>query len=261
MKGYCINLLEIQEKLDDDKIYDICLNEEFEINTINSEIIEYILFPPNVMIEDLLDPSETFKILGNDFLKDNKEYLTNLKKSACDIKIQLQQIHDLYLKDLKDSTDQEVYDTITLRFYPKKLKIIENIYESLIKDINDKFFTPDSKFDPIDQSVSNILAFKILGISDSNFDVTDEDFINCLKRKWFKLIMEEKKSFFNNLKNVDLSEFSEEEKEEYYQELDALKDYLNEIKITDMENFKTVKEIISYWPSILQPKPFFVYEN
>ena len=63
------------------------------------------------------------------------------------------------------------------------------------------------------------------------------------------------------LYKTDKSFMSEEEIKEYDEELLYFKNELDQIKLEEMDNFKTVKEVISYWPSLLQPKPWFIYES
>jgi hypothetical protein len=257
MKGRWINILNLQKKLKDDIIYDIHFNKEFSLNNISLLAVHYPFWPNNVTMDDIINPLPNFKKLGDYFLEKDEKYLYDLKKVFISIKMQLNDTLNFYLKDL--NTDDK--DSGILRFYPKDIGNYKNYYNKLKKDIIEKYFMEDGAVPTsINNENSNILALKMLGISDKNFDVIDEKFINALKRKWFKLIENEIEKTYRKLKNVNISHLTQDEIDEYKNELELLKEYLTSISINDMDKFTTVKEIISYWPDSLQPRPSYVYE-
>jgi len=256
MQGRWINLLKIEKKLKDDVIYDIHFNKEFHLDKFSLMAVHYILWPDNITMDDIVNPMPNFKKLGDYFLEKNEKYLQNLKKTFISLKLELQDMLNFYLKDLNEN-DQ---DSGILRFYPEDIGSYKNYYSKLKKDIIDKFFREDGTVPTANNyKVSDIAALKLLGISDKNFKVTDEKFINALKRKWFKLIQKEIEKTYEHLKDVDLSFLSQDEIVEYKKELELLKKDLTSISIDDMNKFTTVEEIISYWPDSLQPQPYYVY--
>jgi hypothetical protein len=261
MHGKWINFLNLQEKVDDDKIYDICLKKEILIEKLDLSVLEYVHFPKNLTLEDLLDPSEAFKQLGDEFLKNDEEYILKLKEHFLSICLSLQQAYDVYLSDFKNLNSEDSADLYFLRFYPKKIEQTNSLYDELKNDIDEKYFTCDKQLEYKDFSISSIPAFKVLGISDKNINVKSKKFIDALKRRWFYFIQKEKKDILEELYKTDKSFMSEEEIKEYDEELLYFKNELDQIKLEEMDNFKTVKEVISYWPSLLQPKPWFIYEN
>ena len=99
----------------------------------------------------------------------------------------------------------------------------------------------------------------MIKIDDKNIDVSDKDFVNALKRKWFSLIENHKKHIIENFKNADVTFLKTEEKKEYDEEISLFNDELDKITIKDLVEMKTAKDVIKYWPLILQPKPNFVY--
>lgn len=261
MLGEWFNFLNIQEKIDDSIVYDICTNKEFDITKYSIEVIEYVIFPKNVLLEDLLDPSDAVKTLGFDFLKHNEDYIDDLKKIVLNLKVSLQQIYDIYLGEMKNLTDQDIDDFYFLRFYPNKVKNRVTVLEDLKNDIDEKYFVCDDQTSYTNEFMSTIPALIRLGIFDKNIDLQDEEFINAIKRRWYSFIVKEKDEIYEKLKNIDMSAFTSDEKIEYSEELNLFRRELDLIDIHVLDNLKTVKDVIRYWPDLLQPKPNFVYED
>jgi hypothetical protein len=261
-KGEWLNLLNIQELVNDEDIINISINEPFDFEKIRLEMVEYVAFPKGLLLEDIIDPSPTFKKLGDDFLKKNQDYLKDIKKEIVQYKLHYKENLEKFLKNIEDTQDKKFEDVLILRFYPKKnfenIKSVDDIKE----DIKNKYFIVGEQLDLIpNNDVVIIPALTKLGTSSSNFDVTDEVYLNALKRQWFRLITDEKEKLYNKLENIKDFSLSEEELEEYKEELEIFKNEIDSISLSNFDNFKTVKEIISYWPELLQPKPEFVYED
>jgi hypothetical protein len=263
MQGDWINFLNLQDPVKNNFIYDVSLNKEFNINSINIHSMEYLVFPKSFTYNDLLDDNKS----NNESLKYDKDYIDELSLMYHDTKIGYKKVIDHYLYDIEDidnlsqeEFDNLIYDYCILRYYPKKIKKTKNLYIEILKDINEKFFIYDNPYNE-ETPESNIPAFKLLGISDKNLNVTDEIFINALKRKWYKLIEIEKNKFTDDLLKVDLSFLEDSEKEEYNKELKILESEISLISNDDLEKLQSAKDVISYWPSTLEPKPYFVYNN
>lgn len=262
ISGKWLNYLEIQEKVSED-IIDVSLNIPYNYDDVSTIIgFDFLDFPENVLMNDLLNPSESFKELGDDFLKLHESYIFNLKKNILNIKLEIEKHFETFLYGTENLNSESLKDIYILRFYPEKINDdVEFTYKKLKDDIVNKYFICNDQNTNYNNGGSTIPAFKFLGISDKNINNTDKVFIEALKRRWFQLIQYEKENIYEKLKNVDELELSEEEMLEYNEELKLYKEELNLIKNDLMNDLKTVKEIISYWPDIMQPKPFFVYED
>jgi hypothetical protein len=263
MQGEWLNFLNLQDPVKDECLYDISLNQIFDIDSVNIDTMNYHIFPKLFTYDDILDDSKT----DNQSLKCDKDYIDELKVTIHDTKISYKKVIEHYLYDIdnidnltQEEFDNLIYDHYILRYYPKKIKKTKNLYDKIIKDINDKFFIYDIPYNE-ETPESNISAFKLLGISDKNLNVIDDEFLNALKRKWFKLIDMEKNKFTEDLLKVDLSFLDNDEKEEYTKELKILESEISLISNKEIEKLQTVKDIISYWPSVLEPKPYFVYND
>lgn len=263
LKGKWLNLLKEFEEVNDDDTINVSLHEPFILDeNIKIDIIEYVNFPDNVMLEDILDPSDTFKQLGDDFLKNHKDYLEKLKNFISDIKEELQNVYIEKLGEYKDLNDDIIRDLLILRLYPEKPLFEKECFINLKNDITKKYFKYNSRENFSQRIVeSSILAFKMFGISEKNLNVSDMVFIDALKRRWYSLIEKEKNIMHQNLLKMQDLDLTEEEREEYKEEVEEFKDELDKIIDENMKNLKTAKEVISYWPDILQPKPTFVYED
>lgn len=261
-KGEWLNFLNIQDSVDDNAIINISLNEAFELQDKVLDIVEYVCFPKNIMLQDIIDPSPTFQKLGDYFLKYNKEYMKEVRKEIIQYKLHYKENLEKYLKDLKENEPKKFQDILILRFYPQKnfekFKTIKEIED----DIKNKYFIIGEQIDLLpNDKAGTILALTKLGTSSSNFDVTDEIYLDALKRQWFRLITDEKEILYQKLENVKDFSLSEEELEEYKEELEIFKKEIDSVSMDVFKDFKTVKEVISYWPEMLQPKPDFVYED
>lgn len=261
-KGEWLNLLKIHEPVKDEDIINISTLETFDFKNIRLDLVEYVAFPKGLLLEDIIDPSPTFKKLGDDFLKKNEDYLKEITKEIVQYQLHYKENLEKYLKNLENAEDKKFEDLLILRFYPQKdFEKFKNV-EDIKEDIKRKYFIVGEQLDLIpNNDLVVIPALTKLGTSSSNFDVTDEVFLNALKRQWFRLITDEKEKLYDKLENIKDFSLSEEELEEYKEELDIFKKEIDSISLDNFKDFKTVKEIISYWPELLQPKPDFVYED
>lgn len=261
-KGEWLNLLKIQEPVNREDVINISINEPFNFENVRLDILEYVSFPKGLLLQDIIDPSSTFKKLGDDFLKKNKDYLKEITKEIMQIKLHYKENLERHLENLKNSEGKNFEDLLILRFYPQKtFENYKNI-EDIKQDIQKKYFIIGEQVEFFPNESSNpIPALVKLGTSSSNFEVTDESYLNALKRQWFRLIQDEKEKLYNKLENIKDFALSENELEEYHEELNLFKKEIDSISLENFKDFKTVKEVVSYWPESLQPKPEFVYEN
>lgn len=258
MKGDFYNKVYQEKDVNSDIIYDVVLGEEFNFKNIKD--IQVIEFPFQLPFDDQAKIFEEPHVIFND------EYKKICKDFLDDV---FYFIEYEYKKILNIKTDDFYFDhdIFTLRFHPKKIPNSKTQMEKLIKkDVYDKFFVASYQDDNYtdnesDDALSLIPSFNIFGISKKNENCTDYAFLKSLKNKWFELIDDAKNDLILKCESVDLKEFTEDEKIEFKKEIKMLKKELNKINIDILEQFKTTKEIVSYWPDILQPIPDYVYNN
>ncbi len=58
-----------------------------------------------------------------------------------------------------------------------------------------------------------------------------------------------------------MEKMTEEERIEYLEELEIFKIQINEDVSFDVNKLNTLKEIVSYYPTILYPTPHYVYDQ
>jgi hypothetical protein len=255
MYGRCIKAFFPNEKTyKADKYYNICSDEIFDLDNTFPDIVEYNLLPENFDIDNFLK-------LDFDHLGNNKEYVEKLKNVILDLKVKFNHTYEYLLQEFESMSDDEIFDYFILRFYPKKIKKTKNILKKLKDDIADKFFMYNFEDDHSKENISSIPAFKMFGILNKNINVTDEYFLNALKRRWFDLIEQNKKETIKDVQNTDISFLTGKEQQEFLEELELFKKELDNITFDELNDLKTTKDVIKYWPSILQPKPDFVYED
>jgi hypothetical protein len=245
------------------KLYNIASKEEFNFDNKFFKAVDYLCISEKYTMDDL-------------FLNDID--LTKDKKYIADQKTVLDNYRNAYKNeilrvfvDFKEKSNID-YDLYVLRFYPNIYpKNSKKIIKILKKDLLEKYFMSDYNFEFIERGkidveidlVSEIDSFKIFGILEKNINVTDSIFLESLKTKWFSLIQNEKQNVIERLQNLNLKElnYSLEEEKELLEEINLLTNKLNEIKIDNLSHFKTPKEIVSYWPILLQPEPEYVYKG
>jgi len=147
-----------------------------------------------------------------------------------------------------------------VRFYPNYDKFLGN-FDLYKKVLYKKYFKV------LKQSVSEedyiTYSLDYLGIYIKNLNCTDSVFISSLHKKWEFLVFNYYNIFLKFLENNEiLDNLDEEEINEYMEELNEFKTnkqinlFFEELR----NNKKTVKEIISFWPDWMRPKPDFVHD-
>jgi hypothetical protein len=257
--GEWMNKFKIKNiKFDNNKMYDVFFFELFDLEKINFLYIEYPYIPPKFDLNVFLH--QNISII--DYEKDYEQSIKNVIKNLINDYEEHKRFFYTDIKNFKNLNKNELQDFLILRFYPKYKNNIENINEEFELDINEKYFTMPFQSEQKDYNIpSDIYAFRnMFGISKNNEKTTDPIFLNALKRRWFHVMEEHKKEMFRQLQNTDISFLSQKEKETFHEEL---KDYEKSIdmKIENLNKFKTPIEVISYWDPHLQPKPCFVYNE
>lgn len=260
MSGEWINFLNIQTPVDNDKIYDVYTGGTVNIDNINIDIIEYISAPSNILLQDLITPSSAVESLGDGFLKQHEEYITNARKHLLNLKLAYKQAIDEFMQPFGELPEQDLRDRYFLIFYPQQLRVEGEARKMIEQRVRDRYFIYNSTYTaPEVKGTSTIHALALLGIHDENLNVTDSDYISALKRQWFKLIDTEKQAVLRKLDT--LRKFTNNDEHDLLQEINEYSTILDNIKIDMLNDLNTVKAVISFWPEALQPKPYYVYED
>jgi len=261
-----LKLFNIESKHPDDAFVDIVLDRVVDVSSFAPTIIEYVSAPEHVSIEDLIAPSETFKKLGDDFLASNKQYLHKATKAILSLKLAYEEYMNYYTESFKDLDFNNMKDVYCLRFYPKKIQgeTQTEVYNSLIEDLTVKYFTHSAPDFGLPTENALIPAMQMLGKSTSNIFNVDPDFANAIRNQWGLLILKERdKSVADLNKQLEVLEkyTSLEEKEETTAQVKEMIELLKGVSVEPLKKITTVAGIISYWPEIMQPTPFYVFEG
>lgn len=256
MRGDFYNKIYPEKKANPNIIYDVILGEEFDFKKIKDiQVIEFPFQLPFDNQDKIFDEphvifNHEYKDICKEFLDDVFYFIEYEYKRILNIKT-----NDFYF-------DRDVF---ILRLYPTKIPKNKKQMEKIIKkDIYNKFFVAsyqdeDYANNESSDALSLIPSFNIFGISKKNENCTDPIFLDALKNKWFELINDAKKDLLLKCEKINSKELTENEKIEFKKEIKELKKELNKINIDILERFKTPKEVVSYWPDILQPIPNYVY--
>lgn len=250
-----INKLNIHDKkLKENKIIDICLDKKFSFKNKTPYSIEYISPPNN------FDP---LKIEDLDLFND-KEYSIKIISEIIDIKILFNEYLSSYKINVENINEIIDKDQVILSTFPHHKNYFNNFKKFKNKIIKKYFnlYTNIQKQDDNHLDFKLLETFNFLGINIRNKNITDSIFINALRTKWNSIIKEYKIKLYNNLISENfLCNILDDEKQEFLEELSLFKLELDKDDMEILNKFKTIKEIISYWPTILTPIPFFVYDE
>jgi hypothetical protein len=253
-----INKLKLYDKqFKSNKIISIYLDEYFSFKDKIPYAIEYINLPDNFSIENL----------DNLNLDSDESYFFKLKNTIIEQKLLFNNyLSSYYVDDFFIEKNGANSDQIILCTYPNHKAFLDD-FEKFKNKIIDKFFTLNENKNEenlLDENIDyNLInTFEHLGISFKNKDVKDPIFIDALKNIWNLIIKHHKKQMYEKIKSeVCLYSFSEEEKNEFLEELSLFKSEMDKDDMDILKQFNSIKEIISYWPSILYPIPPFVYNE
>lgn len=233
------------KKLKPDIPFDIIRNKKFSFKDKEIFMIKYIGLPENY-------------ILGDD-LNQNGEYLNNLITFILDQKINFSKFMTKF-----SSKNQ---NQIIITTYPNHDDYLKHIKNKNKNKLIEKYLSLEYEQHEIDNSSNNrdvklLNSLKFLSIDIKNENVTDPIFINALRSKWIELINNHKKEIINKLTTESvMSNMSETEKEEYLIELKIFKKELKKDISPEVNKLNSLKEIISYYPTILYPTPYYVYDQ
>jgi hypothetical protein len=240
-----INDLNIYDKkFKKNKILDVCLDKNFYFKNKTPYAIEYMNPPEDCNLQELDDLD----------LSNNDSYKFNIIDSILNIKLDFNNYISFY------NINQIEWNDVILFTYPNHQKYFNKIDKFKNKIINNYFYVREDKKVKSNSNLNILKTFNYLGIPYKN--VKNDFYLNALRIKWNSIIKFYKLKTYKDINSdVFLDKLSPEEKEEFLEELKIFKNELDKDEIQTLKKFKTVKEIISYWPSILRPIPNFVYNE
>jgi hypothetical protein len=251
----------------DDDIIDIILEKKFDIDNIKISLIEYIGAPKDITLEDLISPSPAFQKLGEDFLLTNESYINNIISAIAKFKLNFKEYKSYHMDLYKQLNLEQMREVYYLRFFPNTVdnKNKDEIMITIENDVQEKFFLHSEQNGNLPNLLTIVPSLYVLGVDSNHINNEDARFINALKSRWFDLIDSERHKIvidlnvqLDKLSNIDASdECIDESKKQILEYVDLLKG----IQKDCLNNFTTVKEVVSYWPNIMQPMPSYVYEN
>lgn len=260
--------IETEANFANDDIVDVVLNRKIDLDKLEVLMIQYVEAPKNVTLEDIVTPSLSFAKLGNDFLKSNKEYIKNVSKAILTLRLDFNENLNYHLSRCRNLKINELREIYYLRFFPLTVDHLSKEEEvlTLIKnDVVERFFLHNELGDTISSVQITIPALYKIGVSANQIDNNNIRFIKALKRAWYDLIVEEREKLLIELttqleKLNNLKEDKDTIDESRIQIIEYI-DLLKEINEDLLESLTTVKEIISFWPPLMQPTPYYLYEG
>ena len=257
MKGKWFNRLPVLDSVLDDceKLYDLATNEPFDINKKLIQQIHYIVWPDDLTPNDVFSTQEE----TNTSLVIQEKDLDEMALKILELKLELQNhLRKNCVESFNAYDIEELQDKCTINHYPLAVEINEQTFAELRKKVISDFFTFSKQQVP-EEVVYQALA--ILGLKQQYLESTDERLLNAIKRQWKRLIEKDRLSFLSHVTSIDLQDFTEEEKTEFFAEAETLKAQLDENISNAVDSARSIKEVISFWPKLLQPTPSFVYSE
>lgn len=254
MKGCWHNkLIGLKHYENKDIVWDVLRDIPFSLKDKLIKEIVYVSWPEKAEYEKIVsDPKNKEKI---DFYND-EEFIDKINLTILEHKLALQNYLQKNCLESFDSYNlEELQDRCSLVFYPKPVKINRDSFVDLKESTMERFFTFASQETP---EINQYPALRMFGVKQTYIDETDEQLLAPFKRQWCRLIEREKQAFLDHVTNIDLTDFTEQEKLEFHEEAGSLKQDLNDNIEESINKAKTLKEVISFWPEILQPIPSYV---
>jgi hypothetical protein len=186
------------------------------------------------------------------------EFLNEVCLSILEVKLSLQEhLRKNMVENYLWCNSEELQDRCTMAFYPKKVNITdEDSFKKLQQIVIDEFFTYAKQEVP---EQSTYEALSNLGINQKFINCDDPVLVDTLKRHWVRLIEKEKTIFLTHLMSIPENDFmDDEERTEYEEEMTELREMMKNITHPELNEAKTPKDVIQYWPKLLQPVPAFV---
>lgn len=252
---------------------DILREVSFDFNDKN--IIGYDCFdlPPNIIFSDFFPDAPLVKTVGEDFLLHDEAYIKKVIETIDSLKARYISNYISHLERYYVGTEDNLKDLLLIRFYPQIVSYDnrEQVLELVKTSIADNYHNLEIDGGQL------IPALAELGATTNNIlNTTDSRAIEAVRHQWVKLIQQERDNAKESIKIVRQQwvglrqQWIEKDTEQLdanqlddqqLQQFSEYEDMLDDINGDIVKTCNSVKEIISTWPAILQPQPWYIYEN
>lgn len=261
-KSSLINCLDIPTEHKEATYYlNVDTDTQFDFSETSIIRLDYFCVPVGFSPSDFLEKNTK---LSKDILLKSETYKQDIKKHILALRLNFQDYLERFcINSFKDFDDQQFRDKYLLKNYPKILtpsvEAFQEYKEKLIEEYYSDQITTSSIESNNNEQALIIDALTVLDIPQKNFLVNDFVYIEAVKRQWKKIIDKHRDEFIKEVSNIDKSQLEEDEKEEFFIEIDLLEKELQKNIEVELSNKNTIEDIISYWPLMIQPIPTFVY--
>lgn len=218
------------------------------------DTVEYIFMPAGFNLRWFLSQPGDIKTDSN-LYKGTKDMFTEIQEDFNNyLYSHIGDIEHLDFKALKDEFFIRNYPVMTTAKNKKQL------LNDIRRDIIEKYFIVGANIDEI----YTLPACTRVGLSFEHFKSNDKNLINCCRRKWFNIIEKEVNNLIGRLKydikNIQ-SQKNDAKSKKAIRQLRLYIKMLKNINKSCLRKCSTIEEILSFWPSLMQPKPLFVYDR
>lgn len=238
---------------------------------LNDSIVDAILHVPTSLDENIDTVEYVYMPVGFNlrwFLTQSGDIrsATELFKGTTQKFIEIRQDFNQYLYDhtheLQHYTFNALKDEFFIRNYPTPTtsKTKKQLLQFINQDIISKYFTTGSNVDEI----YTLPACTRIGLAFEHFKSSDIELIKCCKRKWYSIIKFETNTLIGKLK-YEIKALKAHKKTKATQKaINQINLYIKMLQGINRHCLKkcsSIEETLSFWPSIIQPKPLFVYDR
>lgn len=254
--------IKLKEKSPVDSPYlDILREVSFDFNDKN--IVGYDCFdlPPNIIFSDFLPDAPLVKAVGENFLLNDDTYIKKITELIDSIKARYTSNYISHLERYYIGTEDNFKDLLLIRFYPQIVPCNnrEQVLELVKTSIADNYHNLEIN------GCQLIPALAELGATtNSIFNTTDSYALDAVKHQWFKLIQQERDNVKENIEMLRqqwIEKNTDQLDEQYLQQFSEYENMLDNVNEDIVKTCSNVKEVISAWPAILQPQPWYIYED
>jgi len=220
----------------------------------NIDTIEYVFMPAGFNLRWFLTQS-------ND-ITEVKELFESTKNKFTDIRNDFNSYMHSHIHELQQYNFKTLKDEYFIRNYPENTtaKNAKQLLDIIKQDIINKYFIIGSNTDEI----YTLPACTRIGLAFEHFKSNDVALIKCCKRKWFDVIKLETHNLIGRL-NYEIKLIKKNKKiKNKDKAVKQLKLYIKMLQGVNrhcLKNCDSIEDILSFWPSLMQPKPIFVYDR
>lgn len=221
----------------------------------SSKVIGFDCFklPQGTSLNDISNNSNSFK------LRNNQEYINQLIATIDTLKADFISNLIYHLEDYHHNNGDTVNELLTIRFYPNSVGA--STFEETLKLAKDSIIYNYHIFTELGHSI--VPALKRLGATTNLIiDETSPPIITAIRKQWLNIIYKERDIMLKNIQTLAQEyKLQQPADTDYIEQFEDFKKLLINLDVSPIHTCSTIKQIISFWPAIMQPQPPFVYGN